>query len=147
MSMPPGVPPDPNAPYTTTPPADEPDPVYPAPQQYSPPPAVSSGDPLVLPAGSSFGAWFSKFMEVAKRSWKSALIISTIGIAAPLAVLSVISYAMGVGPLLSVFDVFRIGLGSFIVGLFVKIIVSIMVAFPVSVGWAAGTWALVKEAQ
>ena len=61
----------------------------------------------MLPPGSSYGAWFSTITEVAKRSWKSALIISAIGIAAPLAVLSLISYSMGVGGTLTFFTVFR----------------------------------------
>src|ERR1044071_1711480 len=95
MSMPPGAgEPDPYAASAPTPPPPPPAPPggpgVPPPGGYAvpPPPKPSYAglvDPLV-PAGSDFNSWFAKVQEVAKRSWKSALFTTGLGIAAPLAV-------------------------------------------------------------
>src|SRR5262245_57321361 len=101
MSMPPGAgEPDPYAASAPTPPPTPP--AGPAPAgpptggYAAPPPPKPSysgvADPLV-PAGSDFNSWFAKVQEVAKRSWKSALFTTGLGIAAPMAVATLIQYA------------------------------------------------------
>ena len=141
MSMP-DYPPDPNAPSTTPPSTGTPASDYTIPAQYTPPAAAKRTDPLVLPSGSTYGAWFSAISDVAKRSWKSTGIISAVGVAAPLAVLSLISYSAGVGGVISIVTPFRHPGGTLL-----KLVISIGVAFVASVGWAAGSWALVNEAK
>jgi hypothetical protein len=103
-------------------------------------------DPLVLAPGSSFGAWFNKVQEIAKRSWKSALIIATVGIAAPRALVTLITT---VGDWTTTVSVTGLGALSFrhlLVSLFITLILSIAAAYVASAGWAAGVWALVQEA-
>jgi len=165
MSMPPGLPPDPNQPPTTpmTPPPAPQYPAYPAAQPadapqggYSAPPqfpvappyqAAPAGyaDPLVLAPGSSFSAWFAKFQEVAKRSWKSSLIIMLLGVAAPRALVALIGGLAGYGGGYSYSVLTHIG--TFFLGLLVTLVLSIAAAFVASAAWAAGTWALIQEAQ
>jgi hypothetical protein len=134
-----------------TPPSVAPAGGYSVPQQFTPPAAVPARtDPLVLPPGSSYGAWFSTFTEVAKRSWKSALMTAGVGVAAPLAIVSLISYTMEVGGTVSIFGLAtHVGFSffGFLVALFVKLLLSVAAAFVASVGWAAGSWALVTEAK
>ena len=147
MSMP-DYPPDPNPPAVTPPSTGTPASDYSIPSQFTPP--TNRTDPLVLPPGSAYGAWFSTIMDVAKRSWKSLLIIAAIGIAAPLAIVSLVSYSMDVGGMLSGFGFFTHSGFSFIGflgALFVKLLLLIAAAFVTSAGWAAGSWALVQEAK
>ncbi|HEX6871637.1 MAG TPA: hypothetical protein VF163_11120 [Micromonosporaceae bacterium] len=121
------------------------------PQQFTPVPAVpmGPGDPLVLLPGAGFGAWFSKVQEIAKRSWKSALIITTVGIAAPRALTALIQAIAG-GADLSITSLRGSlvgGAGSLLLGLFVTVIATIVACYLAAAGWAAGTWALVHEAS
>lgn len=158
MSMPPGPPqpPDPNQP-----------PAAPQPPYLPPPPPIPAGeyaapagasaypggyiDPLVLPPGSPFGAWIAKTQEVAKRSWKSALIITAIGIAAPRALLTLVqslaevSGWVGGGAITQLRDLGS-AFGSILFGLFITLVFAIGASFVAAAGWAAGTWALVQEA-
>jgi len=121
------------------------------PPQYTPVPAMAGGsaDPLVLPAGSSFGAWFAKVQEVAKRSWKSALIICTLGIAVPSATVSLVSWLGGWGAGWSITSVGSLSaaIGSLFLGLLITLVASIAACYVAAAGWAAGTWALVREAS
>jgi hypothetical protein len=131
------------------------------PPSYPPPPGggygvpttypggMVGGDALVLPPGAPFAAWFAKVQEIGKRSWKSALIICAIGIAAPRAIAALISGAAGWSAGLSVTSLGTYGsfIGSFILAGFVTLIVSIAACYVAAAGWAAGTWALVQEAQ
>jgi hypothetical protein len=147
MSMP-DYPPDPNPPAVTPPSTGTPASDYTIPSQFTPP--ANRTDPLVLPPGSSYGAWFSTITEVAKRSWKSALIISAIGIAAPLAIVTLISYVMGVGGTFTFFSVFShpgLGFVGFVGAMFIKLVLLVAASFVAAVGWAAGSWALVQEAK
>jgi hypothetical protein len=161
MSMPPGPPPDPStptAPMTPVPPttpafsAAPPTPAAPSDRSGlsapAPAPPSTGGDALVLPPNSSYNVWFAKVQEVAKRSWKSALIICTIGIAAPYGVSGLVAR---LGEWGSGFGLFGIGsfftaLGTLLLGFFVALLVSIAGCFVAAAGWAAGTWALVQEA-
>ncbi len=134
-----------------------PQPGYGPPPDYAAPPPGNSyavpagyqsvGDPLV-PAGPDFSTWFAKLQEVAKRSWKSALILTGLGIAVPMAVIAVLrQFAIGAWT----FNVLQVGdlgtaIGSFLGGLVLLIIAYVGVAFVASIAWAAGTWALVQEA-
>jgi hypothetical protein len=151
MSMP-DYPPDPNPPTTTPPPPPTGNPAsgYTVPQQFTPPaPPPSRTDPLVLPSGSNYGGWFSAVMDVAKRSWKSALFTS-LGVVVPLAIVSLIAYAIGAGGTLTIFLLFShpgLGFISFIGALFIKLVLTIAAAFVASAAWAAGAWALVTEAK
>jgi hypothetical protein len=147
MSMP-DYPPDPNPPTTTPPPTPASD--YTIPQQFTPPtPPPNRTDPLVLPSGSSYGGWFTTITEVAKRSWKSALFTS-LGVVVPLAIVSLIAYAMGAGGTLTIFLLFShpgLSFISFIGALFIKLLLTIVAAFVAAAAWAAGSWALVNEAK
>jgi hypothetical protein len=129
--------------YPAAQPADVPVGGYSAPPQY--PAAAGPGDPLVLAPGSSFSAWFTKFQEVAKRSWKSSLIIMLVGVAAPRALVGLFGGLAGYGGNVS-FNVLT-NIGSLFLGLFVTLLLSIAAAFVASAAWAAGVWALVQEAQ
>jgi hypothetical protein len=103
----------------------------------------------LVPAGSDFNSWFAKVQEVGKRSWKSALFTTGIGIAAPLAVATLIRYTGGFNPAFSILSLgsFFDYLTSFVIGAFISLVAYIGVAFVASAGWAAGTWALVQEAN
>jgi hypothetical protein len=105
-------------------------------------------DPLV-PAGSDFNSWFAKVQEVGKRSWKSALFTTGLGIAAPLALATLISNAGGFTGSMSATSMgaFFSAIGSLFFGALLSLIAYIGVAFVASAGWAAGTWALVQEAN
>jgi hypothetical protein len=100
----------------------------------------------VLPPGSLFSAWFAKVIEVAKRSWKSALIICLIGIAAPQALVDLIGTAAGWSATVSVTSL-SAALGSLLVGLLLTLVLSVAACYVAAAGWAAGTWALVREAS
>jgi hypothetical protein len=153
MSMPPDYPPDPNS--TTTPPTSEsPGGDYTVPAQFTPPPrstpSAGGADPLVPAANSSYGAWFSAVRAVAQRSWRSTLIISAIGIAAPLAIVTLISYLMGAGGTFTFFSLFShpgLSFVSFVGAMFIKLVLLVAASYVASVGWAAGGWALVQEAK
>jgi hypothetical protein len=103
---------------------------------------------LVLGPGATYGAWFSKVQEVAKRSWKSALIICAIGIAAPYGVSGLVArlgrWGTGYG-LLGIGSFFT-ALGTLLLGFLVALLFSIAGCFVAAAGWSAGTWALVQEA-
>jgi hypothetical protein len=170
MSNPPGLPPDPDMPPTApmtpppappyvpppatpyVPPPAPPPPVpaggYTAPPQFIPP-AAGGADPIVLAPGAPFGAWLAKVQEIAKRSWKSALIITALGIAAPRAVIALTSYISGVGTGLPSTGIGAIisAIGSILLGLVITLILSIAACYVAAAGWAAGTWALVQEAS
>jgi hypothetical protein len=144
MSMPPGVqPPDPNLP------PEPPTAGYTVPPQFTPS-AYPGGaaDPLVLPVGASFGAWFTKVQEVAKRSWKSALILCTAGIAVPEALVVLVRDSSGYFLALSVTGIgsFFDLIGSVILGGMLTIAVCAVGAYVAAAAWAAGVWALVQEA-
>jgi hypothetical protein len=85
--------------------------------------------------------------EVAKRSWKSALIIATIAIAGPQAIVALIGGAAGWGGSIVSVTSLTGAFGRIFLGLFLTLILSIAAAYVASAGWAAGTWALVQEAQ
>lgn len=149
MSMPPGAP----DPYAQPPGAPlPPGPPPPPPGGYAvPSPQYSGGfDPLV-PAGADFGSWFAKVQEVAKRSWRSALIIVGLGIAAPYAVLSLIQSLADVSRWVTPTAIRELSdlsdvLGSLALGLFVTLIGLVIVSYVASAGWLAGSWALTQEA-
>jgi hypothetical protein len=179
MSIPPGPPQEPDAPptapMTPIPPAQPPSyqspfepplppPSYGAPAggysvppQYPPPPQFpggvggGAGDPLVLPPGVMFGAWFAKVQEIARRSWRSVLIITGVGIAGPYALLNLIetvtrvSSYFGPGAVTKASD-FANAMGSLLFGLFITVVFAIGASFVAAAGWAAGVWALVQEA-
>jgi hypothetical protein len=160
MSMPPGAPePDPTAAPTPPPHAAPPPPLgqVPPPPGYVPStgytapvqPSYSGLEDPLVPAGSDFNSWFAKVQEVGKRSWRSALFTTGLGIAVPLALATLIRYAGGFSPTLSLFSLgaFFDVLGSVFLGAIVTLAAYIGVAFVASAGWAAGTWALVHEAN
>jgi hypothetical protein len=154
--VPPAAPqPPPQAPgyqpsaYPPPPAYQEPPSGYSVPSQYSGAVAGGWSDPLVLPPGAPFGAWFSKVQEIAKRSWKSALIIAALGIAVPRALVTLISWASGWGTGLSITGIGGVAsaIGSLFLGLLATLVFSIAACYVAAAGWAAGTWALVQEAQ
>jgi hypothetical protein len=106
------------------------------------------GDPLTPPLGAPFGVWFAKVQEVAKRSWKSALITTGAGIAVPFAIAS---FVAGLFSFSGTYLIFGLGsffdtLGEAVLGIMFSLVLAIGACYVASVGWAAGTWALVQEA-
>jgi hypothetical protein len=150
----------PSAPPAPPAPAFPPPPPYTPPQQYpgQPNPAQQypggigtvDGDPLVLPPGSSFSAWFTMVIGIAKRSWKSALIIATLGIGVPRAIANLVAGIADWGGSWGVtsipFFFAHLFDGFSIVGLFFALIGCVAGCFLAAGGWAAGVWALVQEA-
>lgn len=106
-------------------------------------------DPLVLPAGASYSQWLAKVQEVAKRSWKSALIIAGVGIAVPQAAVSLISNVAGWGAGFSLlnFGSLTAAIGSLFLGLLISLVASIAGCWVAAAGWAGGVFALVHEAN
>jgi hypothetical protein len=158
-----------DSPYTPPAPAAPPAaPAYAPPAQYAPPPYVSGpqspsaapqypggiassdGDPLVLAPGAQISAWFTVVLGTAKRSWKSALIIATLGIGVPRAIANLIAGIAGWGGSWTVGDIpfffTHMFDGASIVGLFFALVGCVAGCYAASVGWAAGVWALVQEA-
>jgi hypothetical protein len=106
------------------------------------------GDPLTPPLGAPFGIWFSKVQEVARRSWKSALITTGVGIAVPFAIAS---FVAGLFDFSGTYLIFGLGsffdaLGDAVLGIMFSLILAVGACYVASAGWAAGTWALVQEA-
>ncbi|MFC7482170.1 hypothetical protein ACFQX7_22085 [Luedemannella flava] len=101
-----------------------------------------------MPGGPDFSSWFAKVQEVAKRSWKSALIITGLGISVPMAVVAVIQqFAIGAWTFSVLdFDSTATAVGSLLGGFLVLLLLYVGVAFIASAAWAAGTWAIVQEA-
>ncbi len=134
--------PPPPPPYLTTNPAQA--------QQYPGGLASVEGDPLVLPPNASFSAWFTMVANVAKRSWKSALIIATLGIGVPRGFANLVAGLAGWGGSWEMWDIghfFRHLFDGFaIVGLFFTLIAVVAACYVATAGWAAGVWALVQEA-
>jgi hypothetical protein len=87
--------------------------------------------------------------EVGQAQWKSALFTTGLGIAAPLAIATLIRYTGGFNPAFSILSLDTVWdyFTSFIIGAFISLVAYIGVAFVASAGWAAGTWALVHEAN
>jgi len=110
---------------------------------------MGMGDALVLPAGASYGQWFAKVQEVAKRSWKSALFIAGVGIAVPQAAVSLISSVAGWGSGISVlsFGSLTAAIGSLFLRLLITLVAAIAGCWVAAAGWAGGTFALVHEAN
>jgi len=113
--------------------------------------AAGYSDPLVLPPNSSLGAWFSKVQEISRRSWKAALIIVGLGIAVPNAIVNLIQSITEVGALFGATAITKPGnssaeLGSILIGSLVTLVFSVAAIFVAAAGWAAGTWALTREA-
>lgn len=104
----------------------------------------------MLPPGAPLSAWFTIVLGIAKRSWKSALIIATIGIAVPRAIANLVAGLAGWGGSWSVFNLpfffSHMFDGASIIGLFFSIIACAAGCYLAAAGWAAGAWALVQEA-
>src|SRR5262252_6844483 len=81
---------EPVDPNLAPPPGGYAPPPPPQPAGYTPQPAWS--DPLFVPPGSSFGAWYNKVIEIVKRSWRSVLMITAVGIALPAGIVSLVSW-------------------------------------------------------
>lgn len=159
------MPPDPNAQPqygAPTPPPPPPAQGY-VPPQYTPQPASAypggAADPLVLPPGASYQAWLNKVLEVLKRSWLSALIISAIGIALPAALTWIIPsfvyhgiFAFGAqgdywGSFInSFFDGFNVSGGNYFLFLLLLLISFAGAAYIAAAGWSGGVYAIVHEA-
>jgi hypothetical protein len=161
MSMPPGQQPEPpTSPMSPGAPADGSSyPQYPAGDNpYPPNPAHHypgglasvDGDPLVLPPNAPFSAWFTLVVNLAKRSWKSALIIATLGIGVPRGFANLVAGLTGWGGSWEFGDIGHffghLFDGFAIVGLLFTLVAVVAACYLATVGWAAGVWALVHEA-
>lgn len=114
------------------------------------PGGYAGGDPLVNPPGAGFQGWMRLVQETAKRSWKSVLIISLLGISLPAAIVSIAATVTNVSSYTSTnitqaSDAFA-GLATVLGGLAIVLLLSLAASFISAVGWAAGTWAITQEA-
>jgi hypothetical protein len=113
---------------------------------------VGPFDPLVTPPGAGISGWFTRATGVARRSWRSLLLImlATQAVPAALIGLAVIAAtpatrsasaggatgAAQAGPMLNELLTF----------LGVVSVLAVLASLLQSVGWAAGTWVLTREA-
>jgi hypothetical protein len=108
-------------------------------------------DPLVTPPGSGVGAWFERVTATVRRSWRSVGAIVALTEMLPTVAFSVGLLAY-ISPLLP-----RPGetltaaeadarLGNLWVAAGYLILVAVLLSFVQAVGWAAATWAMVREA-
>lgn len=105
-------------------------------------------DPLVTPPGTGIGGWTSRISATIQRSWRTLLPIIFITQALPglvLAVFSTVSTARleAVAASAEPDPAALVGPGVFIV---VALLVALLAVFLSAIGWAAGTWAMAREA-
>jgi hypothetical protein len=113
---------------------------------------VDPFDPLVTPPGAGVSGWFARATGVARRSWRSLLLITLATQAVPgavtgLAVLAATPAARSAstgGPTAAA----QAGpmLGELLTFMGVVSVLAVLASLLQSVGWAAGTWALTREA-
>ena len=119
-------------------------------------PWYDPGDPLVNPAGLGFGGWFERVAGAIRRGWRLLLAIALITYFLPTVAVSLVQLAYGpAGSLPTVPpstpegeppqlpDGFFIDLAVFGGASIAAAIVALLVQ---SVGWAAGTWAVTRQA-
>jgi len=104
----------------------------------------------VVPPGAGFSAWFAKLQEVGRRSWRSALLIMLLGAATPSALLSLLSGATNTVQFMNPSfdrpsDAFT-GAGTAVASALIMLVAVFGVAFLTAAAWAAGIWALTREA-
>lgn len=109
------------------------------------------GDPLVTPPHAGFGGWFSRCVGAVRRGWRLLLPIMLVTQAAPAAALSMLSLAVGptgeVGTAPDGAPILPEGYYGDLVAFFAVLIVgSLLLGLVQSVGWAAGTWVVTRQA-
>jgi hypothetical protein len=114
------------------------------------PGGYAGGDPLVNPPGAGFQGWLRLVQETGKRSWKSVLIISLLGISLPYAIVAIAGAVTNVSTYANL-NVTQAGsaftgLATVLGGLAIVLVLSIAASFVAAAGWVAGTWAITREA-
>jgi hypothetical protein len=124
-------------------------PSQPQPAGYTPQPAWS--DPLFVPPGSSFGAWYNKVIEIVKRSWRSVLMITVGGIGLPIGIVEFFSTLFHGNYALSPTAMFHIGTifdtGTYLAGAFITLLFFIAATYVAAIAWAAAVWTVTVEAS
>lgn len=116
------------------------------------PPGIDPSDRLVTPPGAGLSGWFNRCLGALQRGWRLLLPILLLTQVLPAAVLSVLSLGLdptaewdtnAVDESTSLPDNFFTDLAS----LFLVIIVgSVLIGLVQSVGWAAGSWVITRQA-
>jgi hypothetical protein len=136
------------------PPSPPPPPGYAPPSQpqpagYTPQPGWS--DPLFVPPGSSFGAWYNKVIEIVKRSWRSVLMITGVGIALPAGIVSLVSWLSYGYYATSATLLFHMGTlfdtGQLLFGAFITFVFAVAAFFVTAAAWAAAVYTITLEAN
>jgi hypothetical protein len=130
-------------------------PPQPQPAGYTPQPAPPSqpawSDPLFVPPGSSFGAWYNKVIEIVKRSWRSVLMITGVGIALPAGIVSLVSWLSYGYYATSATLLFHMGTlfdtGQLLFGAFITFVFAVAAFFVSAVAWAAAVYTITLEAN
>lgn len=108
-------------------------------------------DPLVICSSDGFGAWLDRVGEISRRSWKSLILISTIGIALPWMIVSWTIDAMRVRAYLppEVADGRSLisGLPPTAGSLCATLMVIVAAVYVIAVAWSAGIWIIVSCAR
>ena len=124
-----------------------------APRSHPPNPAYDPRDPLVTPPGLGVGGWFERVLGALRRSWRTLLpiVLLTHGLPAIVIMLVALPFyprptltapAPGEQPAPFPADFFR----DLLVFYGVALGVGVFVLAVQCVGWAAGTWALTRQA-
>lgn len=108
-------------------------------------------DPLFVPPGSTFTAWYTKTLEIAQRSWRSLLMVTFVGIAVPAAIVDFIAYLStgyySLRPDLALHLGTLVDTGRLLFGAFVTFVFALAASFFTAVGWAGAVWTVVVEAS
>jgi hypothetical protein len=109
-------------------------------------------DPLVAPPGAGLNAWYERVVASIGRSWRTAAVILGVTHTLPTAAFSALTLAylgtpggpFGLEPLTAEEALaFQQRLLEFIG---IALLAAVVLTFVQAVGWAAGTWALAREA-
>ena len=108
-------------------------------------------DPLVTPPHAGFGEWFSRCTGAVRRGWRLLLPIMLLTQVVPGAVLSALSLALGpssqVGTAPDGAPVLPDGYFPHVAALLgVAFVGSLLIGLVQSLGWAAGTWVVARQA-
>ncbi|MGK5743110.1 hypothetical protein [Micromonospora sp. URMC 103] len=116
------------------------------------PPGLDPADPLVTPPGAGLGGWYQRCVGAVQRGWRVLLPLLLLTQVLPAAVLSVIT--LGVDPSArwetsmarnpsALPETFFQDLATVFL---VSVVGSVLIGLVQSLGWAAGTWVLARQA-
>ncbi|MFC4016867.1 hypothetical protein ACFOW4_02770 [Micromonospora sp. GCM10011542] len=120
---------------------------------YPPGHGLDPNDPLVTPPGAGLGGWFERCTAAVRRGWRLLVPIMLLTQVLPAAVLSVLSLGAdpsarwagppGADPTAGLPDTFALDLVSLLA---VLIGGTLVVGLVQSIGWAAGSWVIARQA-